>query len=164
MKLNKSILVQFAFCCFFILIETQAGAQYFTTSRSEEGIEIKEQGKKVLFYQVRPKTVDGKYERAGYVHPLYSLDEKSLTDDMPKDHPYHRGIFWAWHQIKLKDKNIAEGWTCENITWNPIKVEIKQNKKSATLHSEVLWKSVLSDNKQESIIREDTRIRVHRST
>jgi hypothetical protein len=52
-----------------------------------------EQGRKVLFYQEQPKSVDGKYERAGYVHPLYSLNEKVLTDDSPADHPFHREFF-----------------------------------------------------------------------
>ena len=73
----------FMFLLFRGLISIEVCAQHFTTIKSGEGIEILENGKKVLFYQVRPKSVDGKYERAGYVHPLYSLNEKILTDDMP---------------------------------------------------------------------------------
>src|SRR6476620_1598020 len=111
-------------------------AQHFTTIKSAEGIEILENGKKVLFYQVRPKSVDGKYERAGYVHPLYSLNEKILTDDSPPDHPYHRGIFWAWHQIILNDKNIADGWMSENISWKAPKVKIKKGEGKVMLQSE----------------------------
>ena len=80
------------------------------TVRSNDGVEILENGKKVLFYQVRPKSV-----RAGFIHPLYDLNEKILTDDAPEDHPYHRGIFWAWHQIILNDKNIADGWVGEHF-------------------------------------------------
>ena len=91
----------FVFFCYFI-INTVVYGQHFSTIKSGEGIEILENGKKVLFYQVRPKSVDGKYERAGFVHPLYSLNGKILTDDMPADHPYHRGIFWAWHQIIIE--------------------------------------------------------------
>ena len=74
----------FVFFCNFLLIPVTICAQHFTTIKSAEGIEILENGKKVLFYQVRPKSVDGKYERAGFVHPLYSLNEKILTDDSPQ--------------------------------------------------------------------------------
>src|SRR4026209_413775 len=108
---HKSIQVRslFALSC-YLVISIDICAQHFTTTRSAEGIEIRENHKKVLFYQVRPKSVDGKYERAGFIHPLYSFNEKSLTEDMPEDHPYHRGIFWAWHQIIWNNKPIADGW------------------------------------------------------
>src|SRR6478609_3541699 len=109
MQYHKSIQVSFLFifsCC-FILTPIHVYAQHFTTIKSQEGIEILENNKKVLFYQVRPKSVDGKYERAGFIHPLYSFNESILTEDMPKDHPYHRGIFWAWHQIIWNNKPIA---------------------------------------------------------
>ena len=89
------------------LLFMQVHAQNLKTIRSDEGIEILENGKKVLFYQHRPKSLNGKYERAGYVHPLYSLDENILTEAFPEDHPYHHGIFWAWHQILLNDQKYC---------------------------------------------------------
>jgi hypothetical protein len=152
------------FFCYFILITTIVCGQHFTTIKSDEGIEILENHKKVLFYQVRPKSVEGKYERAGFIHPLYSFNEKSLTEDMPKDHPYHRGIFWAWHQIIWNNKQIADGWISENISWEPAKVEVHKKKKSVTLDSEMLWKSVLDDSISIPIVREHTKIRVYKST
>lgn len=152
------------FICYFILTTTTAFGQHFTTIRSDQGIEIQENHKEVLFYQVQPKSVDGKYERAGFIHPLYSLNEKSLTEDMPKDHPYHRGIFWAWHQIMRNNKQIADGWVSENISWQPLNVAVYKKKKSVTLHSDILWKSVLDDNTSTPIVRENTKIRVYQST
>ncbi len=152
------------FICYFILTTTIVYGQHFTTIKSDEGIEILENHKKVLFYQVRPKSVDGKYERAGFIHPLYSFNEKSLTEDMPKDHPYHRGIFWAWHQIIWNNKQIADGWISQNISWEPSKIAVQKKKKSITLQSEMLWKSVLDDNGSKPIVREQTRITVHQST
>ena len=116
-----------------------------------------------MFYQVRPKSVDGKYERAGFVHPLYSLNEKILTDDSPADHPYHRGIFWAWHQIILNDKNIADGWMSEHISWKPIKVKVKKSEGRVMLQSEMIWNAEL-DNKPTAIVREKTKITVFKST
>src|SRR3954454_278668 len=128
MQYFKSIQRRFLFVlfCYGMLTNTSAWAQHFTTIKSNEGIEILENHKKVLFYQVRPKSVDGKYERAGFIHPLYSFNEKSLTEDMPQDHPYHRGIFWAWHQIIWNNKQIADGWICENISWKPSKIEVQR--------------------------------------
>jgi hypothetical protein len=154
----------FAFFCFVYLMPTKLCGQHFTTIRSREGIEISENDKKVLFYQQCPKSLDGKYERAGYMHPLCSLNEKIITEDFPEDHPYHRGIFWAWHQIVLNDKKIADGWACENIFWEPVNMKVKKKKKSVTLQSEMLWKSVLQHNEQTAIVKEITKITVHKST
>jgi len=166
MHYYKSIQLRFLFVLFFsfILVNTELYAQYFTTIKSGEGIEILENGKKVLFYQVRPKSVDGKYERAGFVHPLYSLNEKILTDDMPADHPYHRGIFWAWHQIILNDKNIADGWISENISWKPLQVKVKKRKKRVMLQLQMIWNAEPEHNKPTAIVREKTKITVFKST
>lgn len=164
MNYYKSMPANVFFSCHFILITTIVYGQHLSTIRSDEGIEILENHKKVLFYQVRPKSVDGKYERAGFIHPLYSFNEKSLTEDMPKDHPYHHGIFWAWHQIIWNNKQIADGWISQNISWEPSKITVQKEKKSITLLSEMLWKSGLDDNGSTPIIREHTRIRVYQST
>jgi hypothetical protein len=63
------------------------------------------------------------------VHPLYDLDEKILTDDFPADHPYHHGIFLGMHQIVLNNKQIAEGWVSENISWKVVNTKIKKEEK-----------------------------------
>src|SRR5258705_204928 len=147
--------IPFIFFCCAILTSAQVYSQNFTSTKTDEGIEISENGKKVLFYQNKPKSLKGKYERAGYVHPLYDLNEKVLTDDFPEDHPYHHGIFWAWHQIVLNDKNIAEGWTYENIFWEPKSVKVTKQEKNITLQSEMIWKSVLQKNILTDIIKEN---------
>ncbi len=77
------------FCCIFFSY-TQVYGQHFTTVKLNEGIEISEKDKRILFYQQRPKSLDGKYKRTGYVHPLYSLNENVLTEDFPEDHPYRQ--------------------------------------------------------------------------
>jgi Methane oxygenase PmoA len=166
MHYHNSIQIKFLFLlrCGLMFIPTGVWCQHFTTIKSNEGIEILENGKKVLFYQVRPKSVDGKYERAGYVHPLYSLNEKILTDDMPEDHPYHRGIFWAWHQIILNDRNIADGWISENISWKPVKVKTKKNKDRVVLESQMLWTAALDTHNPKAIVKEETKITVNKST
>ncbi len=139
-------------------------AQHFRIKKTEEGILIIENGNTVLFYQVQPKSVNGKYERAGYVHPLYSLNENILTDDSPTDHPYHRGIFWAWHQVILNDKNIADGWMSEHINWKPIRVKIKKNRDKVLLHSQLIWNAELSPDQPTPIVKEETTITVFKAT
>lgn len=165
MQFNKSIQLRFLFIylCLTVTAKTELYAQKLTAIKSEEGIEILENDKKVLFFQVRPKSVNGKYERAGFVHPLYGLNENILTEDMPADHPYHRGIFWAWHQIILNGKNIADGWVSENISWKPTKVTVRKRKESIILQSQMLWNAGLDQNKETAIIKEKTRITAFKS-
>ena len=147
-----------------ILLTPHLYSQNFEVTRSGEGIEILQQGKKVLFYQQRPKSLDGKYERAGYVHPLYSLNGEILTEDFPIDHPFHRGIFWAWHQIVINNKQMADGWICENISWKPMEVKIKKGKENVILQSTMTWNVNLGQNNSKDIIKEHTKITVHKST
>jgi hypothetical protein len=161
-KIYRTKFLLLFFCC-SIVANTKLCAQHFTTIKTDQGIEISESGKKVLFYQEQPKSVDGKYKRAGYVHPLYDFEENVLTEDAPADHPYHRGIFLAWHQIILNNKKIADGWMSENLSFAPVKLKIKKNEGSVTLQSEILWKSVL-ENKNVPVIKEETNITVHAST
>lgn len=140
---------------------TRLQGQGLTAKRNAEGIEISEDGSKVLFYQIKPKSLDGKYERTNYVHPLYSLNGIILTEDFPDDHPHHRGIFWAWHQIIYKDKQIADGWSCENISWEVVNADINRKRNELFLDNEVLWKAAPEGGRQVPIIRENSRIIVH---
>jgi hypothetical protein len=58
----------------------------------------------VLVYNHGTRTKAGVPEnrqRSSYVHPLYGLDGEVLTDDFPKDHYHHRGLFWAWPHVRV---------------------------------------------------------------
>src|SRR5262245_61197324 len=74
---------------------------------SEQSLGLWENEKPVLIYNhgsiARPE-MRGAVARACYVHPVYGLDGEVLTDDFPKDHPYHRGMYWAWPHIKIGEK------------------------------------------------------------
>ena len=37
--------------------------------------------------------------RSDYIHPLFGLDGETLTADWSKDHPHHRGVYWAWPEV-----------------------------------------------------------------
>jgi hypothetical protein len=136
----------------------------FTTRKTAEGIEVSEGTSQVLFYQVKSKDLNGKYERANYIHPLYDLSGKVLTEDFPDDHPHHRGIFWAWHQILINEKHIADGWSCENMQWEVVDTKIHTDKTALTLDNEVLWKSAVKGKKPEAIVRENSKITIHGAT
>jgi len=60
------------------VVETEEGFAFFESQTpSYRGGE-----EKVLFYQRKPKSLDGKYSRCHYIHPLYSLDGQIL---LPND-------------------------------------------------------------------------------
>jgi hypothetical protein len=130
---------------------------------TDDGIAILEGDSNVLFYQVKPKSLDGKFERASYIHPLYSLDGSVITEDFPDDHPHHHGIYSAWHQISLFDKQIGDGWTGENISWSVVDTGVSSQDKSITIKSEVLWNAVLEGQTKEAIVDERLKIAIHES-
>ncbi len=130
-----------------------------------DGIFVLDSAEKVLFYQTATKDIQGLFPRSNYVHPLYSLDGEILTEDFPKDHMHHRGIFWAWHQILLSGEKIADSWVMKDFKFDIREVDtFILDKKRAGLHADVLWKSSqLTDQKgkPEPFVRENTTICVH---
>lgn len=145
---------------FFLFTFSSAYSQNFSVKKSADGVEISENNKPVLFYQFKTKTVDGKYPRAGYIHPLYDLDGNVVTEDMPEDHPYHRGIFWAWHQIVLNNKNVADGWMSENISFDPGKMQVTKGNKNAILSAQLVWRIKDSTKGTVNLINETSKIKV----
>src|SRR6516225_6770465 len=61
----------------------------------------------VLVYNHGERTKEGvpaDRQRSTYIHPLYGLDGEVLTDDFPRDHYHHRGLFWAWPHVRVGSK------------------------------------------------------------
>ena len=119
----------------------------------------------VMAYQIRPKSMAGKWERAGYIHPLYSLDGAVLTEDFPEDHPHHRGVFWAWHQVFIGDTRIGDGWEIRDFSWE---VEVAEAMPApagaASLQATVYWKSPVwtgPSGQEEPFVKETTQITVY---
>jgi hypothetical protein len=149
-----------AFFCASIFCASSAIGQGLKAVRTADGIQITEGKSSVFFYQARPKSLNGKYERADYIHPLFSLAGNVITEDFPADHLHQRGIYWAWHQIISGNKRIADGWSCENISWEVVNTAIDKVKGAVVLNNDVLWKSVLED-KLVPVIREKSTIAVY---
>ena len=86
-------------------------------TRQDDGFMVREAGRPVLFYRLAPKSLDGKYERSNYIHPLYGLDGEILTEDFPEDHYHHRGVFWTWHQVLIGDVRAGDPWLAQRFSW-----------------------------------------------
>jgi hypothetical protein len=82
--------------------ETRSAFRFTDTNAT--GLFLTEGDRPVLVYNYGVITRTGLTNAAShsaYVHPLYGLDGEILTGDFPKDHPYHRGLFWAWPHIQI---------------------------------------------------------------
>ncbi len=158
-----NILNRYAAVCLLLFAGcTQAPSLSYT--KNNQGYSIQEGVKPVLFFQTTPKTINGKFERSGYVHPLYDWDGNELTQDGPADHPHHRGIFWAWHQVLWKGQQVGDSWVSDKIRFVPGGNNVESGKHSITLHSELTWLADSIDADDKSIIKEKVAIRVHEAT
>ena len=39
--------------------------------------------------------------RGCYMHPLFGINGEVLTDDFPRDHYHHHGMFWSWPHVQV---------------------------------------------------------------
>ncbi len=83
-----------------------------------DGITVTDSGHSLLHYQLQTKSLDGAWPRANYIHPLYDLNGNVITEDFPDDHGHHRGIFWAWHQVRVGDRKVGDAWVCKDFVWD----------------------------------------------
>ena len=141
------------------------GDSPFRIERNEEGIWFYENDEPVLFYQVTHKSREGQFRRANYIHPLYGMGGRVITEDFPADHLHHRGVFWAWHQVRVNGENIGDNWECRDFNWHVAKPKVTCFRCYVDLLTHVTWSSPsLRDvqNIPEPIIQETTRIRIRK--
>ncbi|MGQ9563952.1 MAG: DUF6807 family protein [Thermogutta sp.] len=50
---------------------------------------------------------DPRRTRSCYVHPVWGLRGEVLTDDFPRDHYHHHGIFWTWPHVVIRDQEFS---------------------------------------------------------
>ena len=132
----------------------------FSYKESQQGVELYENGKTVFFYQKEPKTLGGEYICNNYIHPLFAPNGDIITEESPADHPYHRGIFWSWHQHYINDQSIGDGWIMEDISQEVVKTQVSTDKNTASLDLTVLWKSSNYEHGK-AYIEENTSIVLH---
>jgi hypothetical protein len=156
----------------WILIATASGAFGQTTEQpglkaelTPDGITVTESGKSLLHYQLRTKALNGAWPRANYIHPLHDLDGNVITEDFPDDHGHHRGIFWAWHQVRVGDQKVGDPWVCKDFLWDVQSQNIEHGTEGRLrLIANLEWKSSqLTDEAGEMIpiVAERTAVTVH---
>jgi hypothetical protein len=130
---------------------------------SEKGmLTIRDSQSDILTYCFGDQLQEGldlKHTRSCYIHPLFSLDGQVLTDDFPKDHLHHHGVFWTWPVVKTRGQDTQ--------TWHPVTPSLRQHfvrwlehkveNGVATLKVENVWKL---DGK-EVVAKETVGLRVH---
>jgi hypothetical protein len=65
----------------------------------------------LVSYQVTPPDLTGTeidpiYRRAGYLHPLKTLQGRMVTDAYPPDHLHHDGIWTAWSRTRHQGRKV----------------------------------------------------------
>ena len=76
----------------------------------DTGLTISDRGASVLTYNFGTITKneipekEHRRSRACYVHPVWGLNGEVLTDDFPKDHYHHHGVFWTWPHVGIGEK------------------------------------------------------------
>ena len=131
----------------------------FSFRQTDQGYELTENGNPVFFYQQIPKTLTGEYICNNYLHPLYNLEGDTITEEFPPDHPYHRGVFWTWHQIFSGEMSLGDGWINDGISQKIVKINTSVSGEYAEMTAEVLWNSdTLGDSGP--FMKENTTIKV----
>ncbi|MGY5354530.1 DUF6807 family protein [Wenyingzhuangia sp. IMCC45467] len=154
----------YIYICFF-LITNITFSQIINLKIDNNAVYFTEGNDSILVYQIAEKSINGQFARNNYIHPLYTLDGQILTEDFPKDHPHHRGIFWAWHQLYIGDKRLGDGWELENFYQeiNEVK-QLKTKGTSKSIKTTVFWKSNLwldEYGKEKPMVKENTTITVY---
>jgi len=97
--------------------------------------------------------------RSNYIHPLYGPHGEVLTHDWSKDHPHHRGIYWAWPEVDWRGER-ADLHALQRVFARPTgNITLRNGDTSARIEAENRW--IWED--ETPIVREVATICVHQS-
>lgn len=94
-------------------LDSAAAAVFHWNEISDATLELTEETRPVLAYNFGVITAahvpenDPRRSRSCYVHPLRGLDGEVLTDDFPKDHYHHHGVFWTWPHVVIAGQEYS---------------------------------------------------------
>ena len=132
-----------------------------------DGVTVIDGDRPVLSYQRAVKSLDGKWPRANYIHPLYDLAGNVVSEDFPDDHRHHRGVFWTWHQVWVGDKKLGDPWVCRDFVWEVRAVEVASPALPLKITAQVNWQSPAHRDAQGEmipVVDEQTIVTVHAAT
>ena len=105
-------------------------------------LELTENGKPVYVFHHGMQWKEGAPEamrRCCYLHPLYAPDGTAVTEDFPKDHYHHRGVFWAWPVVSAGGETY-DLWVLHGVGHRFVKwLSREVNGGSARLAAENGW-------------------------
>jgi hypothetical protein len=173
---RRAVLMKSAALFSGVLVAPLAGRQPRLTLREDNGggLEILEEGAPVLRYHYATVPVpeslhtglsDSQAEsmrryghpRSNYIHPLYGLDGVPLTADWAKDHPHHRGIYWAWPEVGYRGE-LGDLHALQRVFARPTgRLVPAPGDAAAAVEAENEWRW----DDVTPIVRETTRIRAH---
>ncbi len=138
---------------------TGAGPSFAFREITPAALELSENGKPVFVYNFGGILAPGAPEatrRSTYLHPVYAPDGTTLSDDFNKDHPHHRGIFWAWEVVTFNGQTndiwTVKGFRQKFVRW----MACETNGPAARLAVENGWYAG-----ERKFVKEDVEIVVH---
>lgn len=98
------------------------------------------------------------YARGDYITALYGPDGELLTEDYPRDHPHHRGVWWSW-PVTRWHKEVFDIWAVVGVHARPVAMRrAEAGAVLAVLEPESVWKW----RDKEAVVREEVVIRAFR--
>jgi hypothetical protein len=97
--------------------------------------------------------------RSNYIHPLYGPNGEELTYDWSKDHPHHRGIYWAWPEVD---------WRRERGDLHALQRVFARPTGHVSFQSKGTYAQIIAENRwfwedETPIVREVTTLRAHQA-
>jgi hypothetical protein len=99
--------------------------------------------------------------RSNYIHPVYGLNGEILTRDWAKDHPHHRGIYWAWPEVDFGSER-GDLHALQKVFARPTgRIKVDNGKDFAQIEAENIW---ITERGVNTIVREISIIRAYQLT
>jgi len=141
----------FVVCCAFCYSES-AGKMQVTCDLRTGQYRIAEEGQMILQYNYQTLEPPAGYmekvhannrkyalPRSDYIHPLFGPEGEQMTVDWSKDHPHHRGIYWAWPEVQYKGK-MYDLHALQNVFARPTgKIKTRSGDDYAEIQAENRW-------------------------
>ncbi len=97
----------------------RAGLTGITTQKDDKALVLKKGRNNILSYQYAimpaPAGRNSRYDRSGFIYPLWSPAGNIVTDIHPLDHPHHMGIWMPWTHTNYEGK-LIDFWNVQDGT------------------------------------------------
>lgn len=87
-----------------------ASAAEITAVREDRQVVIRSGDKEILRYQAEPgdlprREIPKAFERGGYIRTIRTPSGRLITDDFPKDHLHHHGVWNPWTKTEFEGRH-----------------------------------------------------------